>query len=979
MATDQFDGVGVLSQEISQATYAELIYTRRRSGKAIQSPTPDVALSLARVAFGRKDTRTRPETVPLAIPSAGSAYRYSLTQPSPCVQTPLTNDMWEWINNPTVSTFTAPDCPGSIASVRTYFEWNGVPRQPLNIFSVFCKYTYRDPDDHTKKITLYAVSTHDGRWGTITPVDCNTPTTCDFWKQQGDSGIVQDSITNQGNLTQQTMPLIEAGDVVSLKSHHNWLWSIPASTVGTSPDALVTLWEDPPEGLIESAEYLFLANTITPIGTPTPVCSGPFECDDPATAFDFVIRYTNSRGKQREFRQTFQVTDVYQVATSYPSPPWDTVSAIGNGIKGGNGRWQSAKFILDEVDGSGLDQCSIPLYFRTSGAGTLTIPQFGLSGSAIATDGCNSQVIIEEINRGQAINEVQSIVLPVATGGVWLIGFKDFVNGLIPFNVTASQLRLFLAGLPSISTVNNVEVTGSGTSDDPFLVTFVNELGGTNVPMLLVDAGNLIGTGSAVVTRITAGTGNERQTITKKIGATNNFRVKFSGAQSAQIQFNASLNEMQTALEGISTIGAGNVVVTGDIGDPDADYQGPWHVTFQGVFAGDNVPAMTTTSTNYTVSTDWQGGVGTNEVQLITVTANDGTYVLEIPNPNPTGGEVITAPIAWNAPASDVEEAILNAAVWLDDVRVIKLPHDPDDPSRVQWTVEFRGEWAGVAMPLMVAIPDALRYTQSSVKEVLRGGGFSERQRIQIVNASSGFYRLTFTINGVTYVTRNMKHNVTSATVEQVLRATGAFLAADDVDVTACTTNTPGLVKCHMVKMHPRFGDVALFDVLNRLGCNQLAFSDVPPPPYTLELQECDDLIEGCSPGPLLCDPGDGDPFPSDDPCCDETSISDSANLYTELVLQRELFDPYQTKASGSLLTIRDMALLKGLSPAEYNPYLRNFATGALTATDFTVEVEPKMSVVLVGADEDTIATRRRIAAQIRHGILPSRMAWEKL
>lgn len=67
------------------------------------------------------------------------------------------------------------------------------------------------------------------------------------------------------------------------------------------------------------------------------------------------------------------------------------------------------------------------------------------------------------------------------------------------------------------------------------------------------------------------------------------FTVTFAGQTTAAIAYNAAASAVQTALQALSTIGAGNVAVTGSAG-------GPYTVTFQGALAHDNVPAMTATS-----------------------------------------------------------------------------------------------------------------------------------------------------------------------------------------------------------------------------------------------------------------------------------------------------------------------------------------------------------------------------------------------
>lgn len=93
------------------------------------------------------------------------------------------------------------------------------------------------------------------------------------------------------------------------------------------------------------------------------------------------------------------------------------------------------------------------------------------------------------------------------------------------------------------------------------------------------------------ITALTSGVpANEIQTATitgTPTGGT--FTLTFNGRTTSAIAFNAAASAVQTALEALSSIGTGNVTVTGSPG-------GPYTVTFIGGLAATNVPAMTATS-----------------------------------------------------------------------------------------------------------------------------------------------------------------------------------------------------------------------------------------------------------------------------------------------------------------------------------------------------------------------------------------------
>lgn len=1067
-------------------------------------------------------------------------------------------------------------CTDPITDVRTYLTWDGIPRQPVNVFNMIARLTYRDAADPLVKTVVDMLATQDGRLGTVTPSSCSTGNTADFWKQQGVAGSPQTAITPQG-LNLATTNAIVAGQFASVTSKSNWLWAIPGSTAGTLQDAMVSLWPDGNEGILESIEFLLLTHAVNATGSsniseslgvlsveptpgkpqliptptapgefpagvpggtyyrtqpstsplngseteldcpnckslgsmdfifetpensppysqweywialrwpdtltngtylklraapiingqvvsgqingammlngdtniapgefvavsfpdnviktlpvtsvryrvevfildadegqplpqvdllafkaqfvannssvPSPVCAGPFGLSpDPAQTVDLTVRYTNSRGQSKEFSKPFSRTALYQTtATFAPAPDtWDTQVALGKGIKGSTARWESAKFVLDAVDGSGLDQCTEPVIFVASGKGTLNFKKLGFDGKGTATAACDAEVRIEEINKGLAVNEIQSIVLPSPSGGTWTITFNYAGQALttnpIAWNATANQVKNALQTLENIGT-GNVRVSGAGTIDTPYDVEFIELLSARDLRMLVADGSGLTGSSSGYCTKISVGTLNERQTITKNAGINADLLVTFAGVQSVPIAFNASLDDMEAALEGISTIGAGNVTVTGNTSDREADYQGPWYVDFIGALAGQNVGQLVTQTTGYSAVTNWQGGTGVNDIQKITISASAGTFKLTAQNPAGGSDPVTTEAIALNANANQIKSRLLQACDWLvnADLNITKLPVSRQAPDLHEWTIEFTGQWAHKSMPLLGVDGTALAGAEIIVRGTTKGTGSSERQKISLYKAQGGSYRLTPTIDGVSATTVIIPWDASAEGIEFALQALPLFSLADDVTVKDTEIRGEGVVASFIVTFNRRFGDVPLMTAVNNLQCQPLALSAVGPPPYDYVLPKCDDEeAEGCSPGAALCRPDEGDAEVPEEICCDPISIRDSANVYREVMLQRDLFDPNARTTSGGTLTVRDMAVLKGLRPSQYNAYLRDFHTGVLRPVEMTTPVDTKMSVILIGADIDTKATRERIGRELkrRPGILPSRMSW---
>lgn len=105
---------------------------------------------------------------------------------------------------------------------------------------------------------------------------------------------------------------------------------------------------------------------------------------------------------------------------------------------------------------------------------------------------------------------------------------------------------------------------------------------------------------------------NEVQTLTVTGGPTGGtFTITWSGQTTSSLAYNATAAQVQTALEALSNIAPGDVVVTGNAG-------GPWTLTWGGTQLGEDVAAPTTTesftggtSPDITIATTTAGGAAT--------------------------------------------------------------------------------------------------------------------------------------------------------------------------------------------------------------------------------------------------------------------------------------------------------------------------------------------------------------------------------
>lgn len=101
------------------------------------------------------------------------------------------------------------------------------------------------------------------------------------------------------------------------------------------------------------------------------------------------------------------------------------------------------------------------------------------------------------------------------------------------------------------------------------------------------------------ISLFTAASVNEIQTVTITGSPTGgSFTLTFNAQTTAAIAWNATAAAVQTALQALSTIGAGNVSVTGGPGPAT-----PYSVTFIGTLAGLNVAQMTASGAGLTGGT----------------------------------------------------------------------------------------------------------------------------------------------------------------------------------------------------------------------------------------------------------------------------------------------------------------------------------------------------------------------------------------
>ena len=206
------------------------------------------------------------------------------------------------------------------------------------------------------------------------------------------------------------------------------------------------------------------------------------------------------------------------------------------------------------------------------------------------------------------------------------------------------------------------------------------------------------------------------------------FKLRFEGEETTSLPHNATAAEVQSALEGLSAIGAGDVSVTG---------AGTYAVSFNGALAYADVPQV-----------EALDSLTGNETQKATVKATVGTYKLRF-----EGRE--TAAIPYSAPAAELRAA-LEALANLEagDVSVSGGPGDATGTS--PYLVTFEGAYASRDVGQIASDASGLAGGTAGVVTSVQGEsleasttnsggiGIDEAQRVRVTNALGATYKLRF-------------------------------------------------------------------------------------------------------------------------------------------------------------------------------------------------------------------------------------------
>ncbi|HVX60439.1 MAG TPA: Calx-beta domain-containing protein, partial [Pirellulales bacterium] len=254
--------------------------------------------------------------------------------------------------------------------------------------------------------------------------------------------------------------------------------------------------------------------------------------------------------------------------------------------------------------------------------------QYDLNGNLLQATDANGRIIqyqYDHLNRQttetwlaatavvSTVNDtVQKVVLPAGTnGGLWELAYGETSITAINYNANAAQVQAAIEGITTASgshpLAGRVSVTGSGSSVDPFVIQFTGATTDTAEPVLTAIFTGLTGgsnydpnnSGLFLTTAPAAGY-NQQQVVgyvaTGSSAVTQgNFTLSFGGDTTAALPYNATPQQVQTALAGLASIGSGHVTVNGpsagQIGVTGVDL---YTVTFTDLLGGEaGLPAIT--------------------------------------------------------------------------------------------------------------------------------------------------------------------------------------------------------------------------------------------------------------------------------------------------------------------------------------------------------------------------------------------------
>ncbi|MDA1016540.1 MAG: hypothetical protein O3A00_19050, partial [Planctomycetota bacterium] len=345
-------------------------------------------------------------------------------------------------------------------------------------------------------------------------------------------------------------------------------------------------------------------------------------------------------------------------------------------------------------------------------------------------------------------------------GGGFTLEFDGETTALINGGASAEDVQAALEALSTIGS-GNVSVAGGRGS---WVVTFQNDLAGTDVSELKPATSAGLALPFVVVqTRTDGSKANEVQTVATG-RYEGDFTLSFDGETTSALSNVSTASSVQSALESLPNIGAGNVEVTGEPGE--------WTVIFVNDLGYVGVSELTATQSTpnsqrpITITTTIPGQT-TNESQHVATDTSFGEFVLKY-------GNETTAVLNHQTTPAELQAALeALSGIGAGNVSVSGTAGD--------WVITFQGSFANVdVQPLVPLTTDGAALPSRLLSTTLNGGnGSNEVQALEL-------FLDDFVLRFGGEVTESLEPTATAAQVELALESLSGI---DDGDVVVSETD----------------------------------------------------------------------------------------------------------------------------------------------------------------------------------------------
>jgi hypothetical protein len=351
------------------------------------------------------------------------------------------------------------------------------------------------------------------------------------------------------------------------------------------------------------------------------------------------------------------------------------------------------------------------------------------------------------------------------TGGTFTLSFGGQTSGAIAFNATAAQVQ---AALQAVSTIGSGGVTCSGgpLPGASVLIVFAGLFAFRTQPLITVGANNLTGgaTPAPSVVQTSAGAlvGDVQTISVTGVPTAGTFQLAFGGQTSTPVPFNATSAQIQTALAGLSNVGASGVVCSGGALPGTAVT-----VSFAGPLGIGSQPVISATGSTLV-------GAGSPTVQLAHTTTGAVHAAVETLSVSgtPTGGGFTlsfgsqsTASIPFNATAAQVQTAL--TALGSIGASGVVCAGGPLPGTAV--TITFAGPLAVGPQPLIGIPNNTLTGGTTPAPSVAMTTPGSATADVQTLSLTGGATAGSFTLTFAGQTTSAIPWNATSAQVQAAL------------------------------------------------------------------------------------------------------------------------------------------------------------------------------------------------------------------